>query len=120
MTPDQRQALARETAEAVVNRCDTRPEKERVILSALEKATAEANKQAEALATDKERLEFLNSHGAYISHSRDGEVCNVWRFDEDGEQEPVEGYPQKCYYDFREAIDKARATLAAYRKEKQL
>lgn len=58
--------------------------------------------------SDTEMLNWLIANSAYVSHSRDGEVCNVW-FDDDPEDEsngpvPVEGYPQKCYYDAREAI----------------
>ena len=63
--------------------------------------------------TDEQRLNFMIAYGAYISHSRDGEVCNVWLPDDlDGnEARPAEGYPQKCYYDPREAIDAAMAKL---------
>lgn len=66
----------------------------------------------EELKRDKERLDWLVSHGAFISHSRDGEVCNVWFShdpdDDGGGAVPVEGYPQKCYYYPRAAIDAAR------------
>lgn len=60
--------------------------------------------------TDTERLDWLIAHGAYLSHSRDGDTCNVWLrydpFDESNDESvPVEGYPQKCYCDAREAID---------------
>lgn len=62
-------------------------------------------------ARDTDRLNWMIAHGAYLSHSRDGEVCNVWfRYepnDDSGDSVPVEGYPQKCYYDAREAIDAA-------------
>lgn len=63
---------------------------------------------------EKARLDFLISYGAYLSHSRDGEVCNVWyRWDDKGQDGgPAEGYPQKCYHDAREAIDAARALTA--------
>lgn len=61
--------------------------------------------------TDSERLDWLISRGAYVSHSRDGDVCNVWFShdpdDDSGGPVPVEGYPQKCYIDAREAIDAA-------------
>lgn len=59
--------------------------------------------------TDTDRLNWLIAHSAYLSHSRDGEVCNVWfsqdPFDDSNGAVPAEGYPQKCYYDAREAID---------------
>lgn len=61
--------------------------------------------------TDTDRLNWLIAHGAYLSHSRDGEVCNVWfSYDPDDDSNgavPVEGYPQKCYHDARAAIDAA-------------
>ena len=60
---------------------------------------------------DTDRLNWLIGHSAYLSHSQDGEVCNVWFAhdpnDDGGGAVPVEGYPQKCYYDAREAIDAA-------------
>lgn len=61
--------------------------------------------------TDTQRLNWLIARSAFVSHSRDGEVCNVW-FSQDPEDDsngavPVEGYPQKCYHDAREAIDAA-------------
>lgn len=63
------------------------------------------------LPSDTVLLDWLIAHSAYVSHSRDGEVCNVW-FTQDPEDAsngavPVEGYPQKCYHDAREAICKA-------------
>lgn len=66
---------------------------------------------APTLLADKVRLNWLMANGAYVSHSRDGEVCNVW-FSQDPDDDsngavPVEGYPQKCYHDPREAIDAA-------------
>jgi hypothetical protein len=64
----------------------------------------------ERLANAERRLAWMISRSAYISHSRDGEVCSVWMpSDQDDGQEhmPVEGYPQKCYYDPYEAIDRA-------------
>lgn len=58
---------------------------------------------------DVKRLEWMATRGARVTHSMDGEVCNVWMpADRDGNDEyPAEGYPQKNYYDWREAIDKA-------------
>lgn len=61
--------------------------------------------------TDTDRLNWMIAHSAFLSHSRDGEVCNVW-FSQDPDDDsngavPAEGYPQKCYYDAREAIDAA-------------
>lgn len=65
-----------------------------------------------ALEDERTRLNFMISYGAYIAHSRDGEVCNVWLpADEGDEERPAEGYPQKCYHDAREAIDGARRAL---------
>lgn len=55
--------------------------------------------------TDSERLEFLSAHGAYISHSSDGENCNVWHRDDEGNHKPWQGYPQRCYPEHRSAID---------------
>lgn len=61
--------------------------------------------------TDTDLLNWLIAHSAYLSHSRDMEVCNVWFAhdpdDDGGGAVPAEGYPQKCYYDAREAIRKA-------------
>lgn len=61
--------------------------------------------------TDTDRLNYLIATEAYFSWSRDSEVCNVWlSSDWDGEPaRPAEGYPQKTYYDPREAIDAAMA-----------
>lgn len=72
------------------------------------------------LLEDKARLDWLIAQSAYLSHSRDGEVCNVW-FSYDPKDEsngpiPVQGYPQKCYLDPREAIDQARRALAQQEK----
>jgi len=58
--------------------------------------------------TDTDLLNWMIAHGAYLSHSRDGDVCNVW-LSQDPEDDsngavPAEGYPQKCYIDAREAI----------------
>jgi len=59
--------------------------------------------------TDTERLNWIVAHSAFVSHSNDCEVCNVWlSHDNDGdpgEPTPFEGYPQKCYASAREAID---------------
>jgi len=61
--------------------------------------------------TNTDRLNWMIAHGAFISHSRDGEVCNVWfSYDPDDDCNgavPVEGYPQKCYNNAYEAIDAA-------------
>jgi hypothetical protein len=61
--------------------------------------------------TDTDRLNWMIAHSAYLSHSRDGEVCNVWLSqdpdDDSNGAVPAQGYPQKCYYDAREAIDAA-------------
>jgi hypothetical protein len=58
--------------------------------------------------TDTELLNWMISHGAYLSYSRDGECCNVWfrhdPNDETNDSVPVEGFPQKRYNDPREAI----------------
>lgn len=58
--------------------------------------------------TDTDMLNWLIAHSAYLSHSRDGEVCNVWFAhdpnDDSNGAVPAEGYPQKCYHDAREAI----------------
>lgn len=66
---------------------------------------------ANAFQADKRRLEWLVAHSAFLSHSRDGEVCNVWfAHDPDDDSNgavPIEGYPQKCYVDSRAAIDAA-------------
>lgn len=64
----------------------------------------------------KVRLDWLIAHGAYVSRSRDGEVCNVW-FSQDPDDDgngavPAEGYPQKCYGDGYAAIDGARKAKA--------
>lgn len=61
----------------------------------------------------RKRLDFLIQHEAYVSHSRDGESCNVWlRWDDEGQEGgPVEGYPQKVYHTPDEAIDAAIAAL---------
>lgn len=64
--------------------------------------------------SESQRLNWMISRSAYVSHSRDGEVCNVWYAhdpdDDGGGAVPVEGYPQKCYHDAREAIDAAMRT----------
>lgn len=61
--------------------------------------------------SDTDRLNWLIANSAYVSHSRDGEMCNVWfNYDPNDDSNgavPVEGYPQKCYGDAREAIDAA-------------
>ncbi len=66
-------------------------------------------------ANDTDRLNWMIANGTYISHSNDGEVCNVWfSFDPNDPGNgpvPVEGYPQKCHYDAREAIDAAMRWL---------
>ncbi|MEK9811256.1 MAG: hypothetical protein VW362_12460 [Candidatus Nanopelagicales bacterium] len=58
--------------------------------------------------TDTEMLDWMASHGAYVTRSRDGDNYNVsFRYDPDddgGDSVPVEGYPQKCYDTPREAI----------------
>jgi hypothetical protein len=61
--------------------------------------------------TDTERLDWMISRGAFVTWSKDYEVCNVWLPGErDGtEERPAEGYPQKNYYEPREAIDAAIA-----------
>lgn len=64
------------------------------------------------LREDRARKDWLVQHSAYVSHSRDGEVCSVW-FSHDPDDEtngsvPAEGYPQKCYYTANDAIDAAR------------
>lgn len=60
---------------------------------------------------DTELLDWMIAHSAYLSHSHDGECCNVWfRYDpqdDGGDSVPVEGYPQKCYNTGREAITAA-------------
>lgn len=65
----------------------------------------------EEMERDTERLDWLISRGAYLSLSRDGDVCNVWySHDPDDDSNgavPVEGYPQKCHNTAREAIDAA-------------
>lgn len=81
--------------------------------------TADAQRIAEMLngaAINEKRLMFLIEREAYVSHSRDGEVCNVW-FSDDPKCDnngpvPVEGYPQRCYHDPLEAIDNAIAATA--------
>jgi hypothetical protein len=57
--------------------------------------------------SDTVMLNWMIEYSAHVSHSRDGEVCNVWMPDEDGTDEPAEGYPQKCYSDPRKAIQAA-------------
>lgn len=57
--------------------------------------------------TDTERLNYLISSGAYLAWSEDSEVCTVWINNPEAGPEPVQGYPQKCYLDPREAIDAA-------------
>lgn len=65
--------------------------------------------EVERVVTDTERLNWLIAHSAYVSYSRDGEVCNVWyRFDPNddaGDSVPVQGFPQKNYSNPRDAID---------------
>lgn len=66
-----------------------------------------------ALEKGMERLDWLIIHGAYLSHSRDGEVYTVW-FSHDPDDDskgavPAEGYPLKCYRSAFAAIDNARA-----------
>lgn len=63
-----------------------------------------------AATDDTERLNYLIGTGAHISWSQDSEVCSVWLpAERDGtEPRPVGGFPQKCHYDPREAIDAAR------------
>jgi len=72
------------------------------------------SKQYAAFTADRKRLEWMIANSAFISHSSDGEMCNVW-FSHDPEDDgggpvPVEGYPQKCYHDPREAIDAVMPT----------
>lgn len=55
--------------------------------------------------TDTQRLDFVAAHSAWVSHSSDGEVCNLWHRDDDGKPRPMQGYPQRCYNDHRQAID---------------
>jgi len=76
---------------------------------ALRSRIAELETEAAELRKDRDRLDWLIQHEAYVSHSRDGEVCNVWfRWDDEGQEGgPAEGYPQKCYHDGRQAIDAA-------------
>lgn len=61
--------------------------------------------------SDTTLLNWMISHGARISWSRDNEVCNVWvlnyDYDSGDAEVPAEGYPQKSYYDPREAIKAA-------------
>lgn len=65
--------------------------------------------------SDKDRLDFMIAYSARMSWSRDNEVCNVWvpvpDSEGDDREEPAEGWPQKNYYDPREAIDKAMKHL---------
>ena len=117
MTPDQLQALARETAEElartiVYHEDDIPKEAQAIILSALEKATAEANKKAEALAT---ALDGIDKHVIEVFHDgvgadlHDAGITTL-------EDAFMEGMSEAS----RELKEKARAALAAYRKEKQL
>lgn len=69
---------------------------------------------------DTQLLDWLIAHGAFLSHSRDGDLCNVW-FSQDPDDDsngavPVEGYPQKCYEDARAAIRAARAAVQERKK----
>ena len=61
--------------------------------------------------TDTDRLNWLINNNACVFYSRDREVCNVWVSSDPNDDSigpyPVEGYPQKCYNDAREAIDAA-------------
>lgn len=68
--------------------------------------------------SDTERLDWLMANGAYVSWSHDKEVCTVWyrwNPDEDSDRDgvPVEGWPQTCHYDAREAIDAAMRVVNA-------
>lgn len=68
---------------------------------------------------DSERLDFLIHRGARVSHSMDGETCNVWLpAERDGtEARPAEGYPQRHYDDGRKAIDAAMVALRSTHPE---
>lgn len=75
------------------------------------KLNDELNAELAELRRDQKRLDWLIAHSAFLSHSRDGEVCNVW-FSQDPDDDsngavPAQGYPQKCYGDAREAVDAA-------------
>lgn len=71
--------------------------------------------QRQAASADTELLKWMAEHGAHIAWSMDGESCNVWLpAERDGtEGRPAEGYPQKHYGDWRQAIDAAIAARAA-------
>jgi len=63
----------------------------------------------DALELDAKRLDFLTDYQVCIVRSRDGDVFSAWHRDEDGEWEPLLGYPLKCFDSPREAIDVAIA-----------
>lgn len=83
-----------------------------------EQALARSEAATPAKHPDTERLDWMIAYSAFLSHSRDGEVCNVW-FSQDPDDDsngavPAQGYPQKCYGDAREAIDAARKQGGAH------
>jgi hypothetical protein len=91
---------------------------EKLLCAALDVPWVENGPSAESLvkglAENTKRLNFLIQYGARISWSMDSEVCNVWLPADRGEDaRPAEGYPQKSYYDARQAIDAARVHLKA-------
>ena len=106
--------------EPTINRQSQRPKDSREpspfvkgqIRAAVERETAKLQAEVAALREDRDRLDWMVGHSAYVSHSRDGEVCNVFvpSNEDDEGHVPAEGHPQKCYYDARTAIDQARRT----------
>lgn len=64
--------------------------------------------EEQVMPSDSAMLDWLCQGGRYVSHSRDGEFCNVWCANpvEGAAQRtvPVEGFPQKSYRTPREAI----------------
>ncbi|CAB3624479.1 hypothetical protein [Achromobacter pestifer] len=82
------------------------------LLQEIGRLRAVASAPAAGDALDSERLEFLVTHGAWITWSKDRELCRVFHRDEDGNIEPFMGWgesAQAAAYTARDAIDAAIA-----------
>ncbi len=77
------------------------------MLNEQDRAIAERDVLIAEMAADKQRLDFMAEHEAWIAWSRDGETCRVFHRFESGDTEPMIGWNKPFSSSARAAIDAA-------------